>query len=104
MYDPRGDPIEGHGVATDEEVTDDRAAIATGHDRAFEAAIAWSCQRQPPAHPRTPGHPRAHAGDRAHRLRAFRGSRARHARGLPEPRRQPLDPAELFAVLVAFVA
>lgn len=47
LYDPHGDPIEGHGVAPDDEVTDDRAAIATGHDRALEAAVAWACQRQP---------------------------------------------------------
>jgi C-terminal processing protease CtpA/Prc len=47
MYDPRGDPIEGRGVAPDDEVADDRAAIAAGRDRALEAAIAWSCQRQP---------------------------------------------------------
>ncbi len=47
MYDPHGDPIEGRGVAPDDEVTDDRAAIAAGRDRALEAAIAWSCQRQP---------------------------------------------------------
>src|SRR5262249_55539124 len=39
-------------------------------------------------HPGTARRPRAHAGDRADRVRAPRGSRARHARGLPEPRRQ----------------
>jgi hypothetical protein len=33
-------------VSPDDEVADDRAAIASGHDRAFEAAIAWACQRQ----------------------------------------------------------
>jgi C-terminal processing protease CtpA/Prc len=47
MYDPHGDPIEGHGVAPDDEVADDRAAIAAGRDLAFEAAIAWACQREP---------------------------------------------------------
>jgi hypothetical protein len=47
MYDPHGAPIEGYGVAPHDEVTDDRAAIATGHERAFEAAVAWACQRQP---------------------------------------------------------
>jgi C-terminal processing protease CtpA/Prc len=47
MYDPHGEPIEGHGVAPDDEVSDDRAAIAAGRDRGFEAAIAWACQRQP---------------------------------------------------------
>lgn len=47
MYDPHGEPIEGHGVAPDDEVTDDRAAIAAGRDRALEAATAWACQRQP---------------------------------------------------------
>jgi C-terminal processing protease CtpA/Prc len=47
MYDPHGAPIEGHGVAPDDDVTDDRAAIAAGRDRAAEAAIAWACQGQP---------------------------------------------------------
>lgn len=47
MYDLRGAPIEGHGVAPDDQVSDERAAIASGHDRAFDAALAWACQRQP---------------------------------------------------------
>jgi C-terminal processing protease CtpA/Prc len=47
MYDPHGAPIEGCGVSPDDQVSDDRAAIAAGHDRAFEAAVAWACQRQP---------------------------------------------------------
>jgi C-terminal processing protease CtpA/Prc len=47
MYDPHGAPIEGLGVAPDDEVRDERAAIAAGRDRALDAAIAWACQRQP---------------------------------------------------------
>lgn len=47
MYDAHGAPIEGYGVAPDDEVADDRAAIASGRDRAFEAAVAWACRRQP---------------------------------------------------------
>jgi C-terminal processing protease CtpA/Prc len=46
MYDLHGAPIEGYGVSPDDEVSDDRAAIASGYDRAFGAAIAWACQRQ----------------------------------------------------------
>ncbi|TMQ04853.1 MAG: hypothetical protein E6J91_42350 [Deltaproteobacteria bacterium] len=46
MYDPHGAPIEGFGVAPDDEIFDDRAAIAAGHDPAFDAAVAWACQRQ----------------------------------------------------------
>lgn len=34
-------------LALDDEVADDRAAIAAGRDRAFEAAIAWACQPAP---------------------------------------------------------
>jgi C-terminal processing protease CtpA/Prc len=48
MYDRHGAPIEGHGVAPDDQVVGDRAAVAAGRDSALEAAIAWACQRQPP--------------------------------------------------------
>ncbi|HEY6177668.1 MAG TPA: S41 family peptidase, partial [Kofleriaceae bacterium] len=47
MYDARGAPIEGHGVAPDDQVSDDRASIASRHDRAFDAAIACACRGQP---------------------------------------------------------
>jgi len=47
MYDPQGAPIEGRGVAPDDEVADDRAAITARRDRAREAAEAWACQGQP---------------------------------------------------------
>jgi C-terminal processing protease CtpA/Prc len=56
MYDPHGAPIEGHGVSPDDQVSDDRAAIASGHDRAFEAAVAWADQQPSPTR-NVPGTP-----------------------------------------------